>query len=148
MAEYARAMRQPTPPGMNFRPRYMPTMHNAPEHPGYYEEPRYPPPRMAYPRPTPEYPPGYNGGYQNPSYPPIRSPQSPALYQLDPGAMPYIPARYVPPPPGQLRGDWARSPPPPSMYPNANPNPNMNTGVYMGPNVPPNTRPGCIFNSY
>jgi hypothetical protein len=48
--------------------------------------------------------PNYNGGYPNAGYsmPPAQQPPS---YQLHPGAAPYIPARYVPPPPGRLRAE-------------------------------------------
>ena len=145
MQDYARAMRQPMPPGMaQYRPRYMPPMppmHNPAEPPGYYEEPRYPmPSRMAYPRPVPEYGPGYNGGYPNQAYPSVRPPPSPVLYQLDPGAMPYIPARYVPPPPGNLRPDPKK---PPSIYVNpAGPNPAVNSNILGNTNVNINAKPG------
>ena len=134
MPELGRSISQPLPPGMaQYRTRYMPPMHNPSEHPPVYYEgpPRYmgpPPPRMGYARPVPEYGPGYNGAYQNPpSFPPMR-PQSPVLYHLDPGAMPYIPARYVPPPPGNLRAEPAKprpvtvsGPPAGMMPPQTNP---------------------------
>jgi len=102
--EMSRSMSQPLPPGMGqYRPRY----HPQPEHsPAYYEaQPRYtaPAPRMNYPRPNPDYGSNYNGNYSNPQmYLPMRS-QSPVLYHLDPGAMPYIPAKYIPPVSASLR---------------------------------------------
>lgn len=113
MQELGRSMSQPLQPGMNqYRPRYPPAMHPQPEHsPVYYEgQPRYPAagPRMSYGRPTPEYGTNYSGNYQNPQmFPPMR-PQSPVLHHLDPGAMPYIPAKYIPPVSGAFRGEAAR----------------------------------------
>jgi len=149
MQEFSRAMGQAPPPGIaQYRARYMPPMHNMPEHnappPGYFEAPpRYPnaPPRMAYARPIPEYSQNFNPGYQNPGMYPSMRPQSPVLYHLDPGAMPYIPARYVPPPPGSLRPEQSRPRPgpPPGVGPNMaslqrpmsgpSPGPNPNLGL-------------------
>lgn len=105
MEELSRSMSQSLPPGMGqYRPRYPPQLHPQADHsPAYYDaQPRYPAPapRMNFPRPAPDY-----ANYPNPQmYPPMRS-QSPVLYHLDPGAMPYIPAKYIPPAPGGLRGE-------------------------------------------
>ena len=160
MQELNRSMSQPLPPGMNqYRPRYPQPMRPTPERPAMYFEGqvRYPTPgpRANY-RPGPEFVPNYNPNFQNPQmYPPMR-PQSPVLYHLDPGAMPYIPAKYIPPSTGTVRNEVPRPramvdpnmrPMPmgiPKSYSNPPINPQMNMPMNpsMNPSMNPAMNPG------
>jgi hypothetical protein len=106
MQDYSKLQRQPQVPARipPFRPNYMAQPRPMHEQTGYYEVPPNAAPRAAYPRQMSEYMPNYNPGYQNVPYQ-MPATQQPGSYQLHPGAAPYIPARYVPPPPGRLRAD-------------------------------------------
>lgn len=109
MQDYMKAQRPP--PATGGMPPYRQRFMMPQDQVGFYEDPQYQPPHVAYTRPMNEYMPNYNNNFQNVPYSVPQTSQT-ASIQLHPGAAPYIPAKFVPPPPGRLRPDNVMQYPP------------------------------------